>query len=61
MPIFVERLTFVDVPQPSRQTMVPLPHKEHLAGKVGKVKAWGGHLVHFKNDVRHNIGRINSV
>ena len=21
----------------------------------------GGHLVHFKNDVRHNIGRIKSV
>jgi hypothetical protein len=36
MPIFVERVMVIDVPPPSRQTMVPFLNKEHLASKLGK-------------------------
>ena len=37
MPIFVERVMLVDVPRSSRQTMVPLPYKEHLAINMDKI------------------------
>ncbi len=37
MPIFVKRVMLVDMPPPSRHTMVPLPNKEHLPSKVGEV------------------------
>ena len=34
---FVHGMMFVNVPPSSRQPMVSLPHKEHLANKVSKV------------------------
>ena len=37
MPFFVQRVMLVDVPPPSCQTMVPLPHKEHFVHKMSKV------------------------
>ena len=37
VPIFVQRVMFVDVPPPRYQPMVPLPHVEHIFRKVSKV------------------------
>ena len=37
MLIFVQRVMLVNVPPPSRQPMVSLPHEEHFADKVSKV------------------------
>jgi hypothetical protein len=40
-------------PEKDRKISQPV-HNDLESGEVGT----GGHLVHFKNDVRHNIGRI---
>ena len=37
MPIFVHGVMLINVPPPSHQPMVFLPHEEHLANKVSKV------------------------
>ena len=37
MPIFVQRVMIIDVPPPSCQSMVPLPHVEHFVNKDSKV------------------------
>jgi hypothetical protein len=38
VPIFVHGMVLVNVPKPSRQSMIALPHKEHLANKVREVR-----------------------
>jgi len=38
MLIFFDRVILVNMPPPSRQMMVPLPYKEHLVSKMGKVR-----------------------
>ena len=47
VPIFIQRVMFIDVPPPSQQTMVILPHVEHLAKKVSKVRIILEHGVEF--------------
>ena len=52
MPIFVQRVMLVDVPPPRCQPMVTLPHVEHVANKVSKVR------VFFENGIKLCIGLL---
>ena len=45
MPILIQQVMLINMPPPSCETMVPLPHVEHFAKEVSKVRAILEHSV----------------
>ena len=52
MPIYVHEMVFLNLPQPSCQSMIALPHEKHLANKLSKVG------IILEHEIKLNIGLL---